>query len=282
MKAVTRDLSSRVEKLDADKPAIQAALEADFQNKTRVLGTLNEKFHDELMQFVGESIDKVEKDFKRQDERLDALEKVESAPTSTGNQQHRPEDESTRAAMHELQEKYESVSVTMNSVQQEHAGLLERFAQADETIRAAVQGYRDDLAKKTETLEHQITVLDSQFNNLSTKSMAEQIIGHMETIYPTAQHIKTDLASLNTSIMEIKNQLGDTDIQDLQRNIPRLDAEMSHLRENFETMKAQIFNLTGIKTYDEEQHPTKRRRVEPNPSGPVHSILTNGNNLNGG
>ncbi|KAH6621216.1 hypothetical protein B0J18DRAFT_220745 [Chaetomium sp. MPI-SDFR-AT-0129] len=74
----------------------------------------------------------------------------------------------------------------------------------------------EDFKKQLATVRHSITVLDGQFNNLSTKALAEQIIGHLEQLYPNAHqlthetdHLKQRVGALTSRIDNIEGRMGD-------------------------------------------------------------------------
>lgn len=56
-----------------------------------------------------------------------------------------------------------------------------------------------------EFLGHQVKVLDSQFNNITTRPLAEHIIAHMEQIYPTNREILADLEKLHQRVSSLES-----------------------------------------------------------------------------
>jgi uncharacterized protein (DUF342 family) len=78
------------------------------------------------------------------------------------------------------------------------------------------------VVKKVDALSHQMVVLEARWNNLSTKELAERIIGQLEQIYAPskvtndimllnehAQATKTKLADYDTCINSIKQELAE-------------------------------------------------------------------------
>ncbi|KAJ9165019.1 hypothetical protein NKR19_g815 [Coniochaeta hoffmannii] len=58
---------------------------------------------------------------------------------------------------------------------------VEKFEDDFEKLSTEVQG----VSQNFEWLNHQVTNLDSQYNNITTKPLAEHILAHMEQVYPT-------------------------------------------------------------------------------------------------
>lgn len=74
----------------------------------------------------------------------------------------------------------------------------------------------EDFKKQLATVRHRITVLDGQFNNLSTKALAEEIIGHLEQLYPNARQLTLDVeilkqrvGALTSRIDSVEGRMGD-------------------------------------------------------------------------
>ncbi|KAH8878836.1 hypothetical protein GQ53DRAFT_834674 [Thozetella sp. PMI_491] len=114
----------------------------------------------------------------------------------------------------------------------------------------------DRLGKHCESLSFQINTMDSQFNNLSTKGMAEHIIGHLEHFYPNTAAVNANINLVNTT----QRRLAET--------VNRLDAEVKRLRESFSGR-------------DEAALGGKKRKLELNGENGNASPRVNGTRTNG-
>lgn len=66
------------------------------------------------------------------------------------------------------------------------------------------------LAKKVEALNHQTVVLEARWNNLTTKELAERVIGQLEQIY-TPVKVINDIVHLNEQMQSTTAKLADHD-----------------------------------------------------------------------
>jgi hypothetical protein len=66
------------------------------------------------------------------------------------------------------------------------------------------------VVKKVDALSHQTVVLEARWNNLSTKELAERIIGQLEQIYAPSK-VTNDIVLLNEHAQATKTKLADYD-----------------------------------------------------------------------
>jgi chromosome segregation ATPase len=120
---------------------------------------------------------------------------------------------------------------------------VEKFEGDFEKLSTEVQG----VSAHFEYLNHQVTALDSQYNNITTKPLAEHILAHMELVYPTNREIIANM-------------------QELQR---RMTCSEQDTRETVEELRQRV-NL-AIGQHAATGHPAvagiKRRRVDDSANG---------------
>jgi chromosome segregation ATPase len=80
---------------------------------------------------------------------------------------------------------------------------VEKFEGEFEKLSSEVH----DVKGNCEALTHQFTVLDSQYNNITTRPLAEHIIAHMELVYPSNRQILEDLDYLKQRIAKVELDL---------------------------------------------------------------------------
>ena len=112
-----------------------------------------------------------------------------------------------------------------------------------------VMGLSNELDRKCEYWNHQFTTLDSQYNNLSTKALAEQIIAQLETFYPRNGQVVADISTLNKLL------------HDLTLRVDAQGAEVGTLRRTFDEITTQVENILPQPVTNGK----KRRRVDATP-----------------
>lgn len=75
-----------------------------------------------------------------------------------------------------------------------------------EEVDKAIKTVNEELPKTTKFLNHQISTLDSQVNNLSTRSLADHIIAHIGNIYPEQRQLVADITMLNSQMVDLKSK----------------------------------------------------------------------------
>jgi chromosome segregation ATPase len=65
----------------------------------------------------------------------------------------------------------------------------------------------EDLNNQLAALRHIVLVMDTQFNNLTTKELAESILGQLEQIYPNAGQLTADVEALEMRVGSIAGRL---------------------------------------------------------------------------
>lgn len=123
-----------------------------------------------------------------------------------------------------------------------------------------VEGVSDKMEQKCEYLNHQFTTLDSQYNNISTKALAEHIIAQMETFYPTNGQIVADIDTLSRAVQELKQRWTE------------LREEQKAMRNAFEEISNHMDHLFP----DPVASGNKRKRLEADPNGLQSQRQANG------
>lgn len=87
------------------------------------------------------------------------------------------------------------------------------------------------LAKRVEALNHQTVVLEARWNNLTTKDLAERLIGHLEQIY-TPVKVLNDIVHLNEQMQSTAAKLGehDTSIGSVKEELAEVKTAVNEVR----------------------------------------------------
>ncbi|KAK3903362.1 hypothetical protein C8A05DRAFT_14671 [Staphylotrichum tortipilum] len=122
-----------------------------------------------------------------------------------------------------------------------------------------------DILGQLAAVRHSIMVLDSQFNNLSTRSLAEFIIGHMEHIYPNAQQLTADVKGLKLLTDSLASRIDGVEgrVQDFKGKV-----------DIFTKTRLEAAGMNGGDMDNGGQPGQKRKRVEPGPNGAAAYPLT--------
>lgn len=136
-----------------------------------------------------------------------------------------------------LEEAFSRVQAEWTKTQQEIASLQMLIGQKSEYF---------------DSLKHQISALNSRYENLRTEDLAKAILGQLETLYPTPGAIRSDL-------QENKKRLSD-----IEESIQMLKQE-GDLRK--EDLKSIINSFNAI---EDEDRPAKRSRIEHNFGGALN------------
>lgn len=84
----------------------------------------------------------------------------------------------------------------------EYAELQKQYSKQDEEIKKL----SEDLAQKTNFLSHQFSILQGQYNNLTTRELAQAMLGQLEQLYPEPRKIVADISQLNETTEQIKKE----------------------------------------------------------------------------
>jgi len=127
-----------------------------------------------------------------------------------------------------------------------------------EQVTKTIEGFSTDLEDKTNALTLQISVLDSRYNNLSTKDVCEQIVAQINQMSPTPHQIATDLTALDSKVQQIQRQV--------------TDLTAGSVAKEYNTK-----NISTIEDVHKDWHGgTKRRRVGSDANGVLQSVNNTG------
>ncbi|KAK3387007.1 hypothetical protein B0H63DRAFT_521085 [Podospora didyma] len=160
--------------------------------------------------------------------------------------------------------------------------LSNKVAQISEQIRKVdgrVEEVSREQASKAEFFGHQLLVLDSQFQTISTKELGERIIGQMEQLYPSARQLVADISLHNTQIQDLRKTH-----EELKHELAEFKEETTGkvhtLTEDYTVMRTKI-ELIGTEMANIVQPPgqsRKRQRDDLSPNGIV--VRSNGHGSN--
>ncbi|KXX81233.1 hypothetical protein MMYC01_201384 [Madurella mycetomatis] len=209
---------------------------------------------------LGQMVDGVQRETKSYGARIKALEGASGNINGSSAPQVRP----AEVAADTVKTEAASIKSAVDKLTQDHAGLSAQISQLNQDV------VRDkkDLNGQVEMLRLTTNVLNSQFNNLSTKSLAEHIIGQLELVYPTQRELAADVNYLRTTLEELIDR-----VKNLEGNIHDYKAKadgrgsamgtsLTGCRENLR--RAAEFSGNGIGN--------KRRRLDSTPNGSENPI----------
>ncbi|KAL1884340.1 hypothetical protein VTK73DRAFT_34 [Phialemonium thermophilum] len=81
------------------------------------------------------------------------------------------------------------------------------------------EGLGKDMHCKYEYLEQQFTSLEFRYNNISTKKLAERVLGAMEAFYPSNAQVVADIGALAVAVDDIKAQMAKLASNDHMRRV---------------------------------------------------------------
>jgi len=178
-------LAGRKESERSGSPALSVALESLLAKRTS-------EFGDRVLDKVGVWVDELRKSVKSLEQKqTDARGDFEAL-----NQRNAG-----------LQAEVKSLGQTAPSSSaggagSEYSELKEQYCKQDEEIKKL----KEDLAQKTNFLSHQFSILQGQYNNLTTRELAQAVLGQLEQLYPEPRKIVADISQLNETTEQIKKE----------------------------------------------------------------------------
>ncbi|KAK0706578.1 hypothetical protein B0T26DRAFT_461556 [Lasiosphaeria miniovina] len=226
----------------APAPALGLSDQAQFMNKVKT-------FQDEMMARIGGMIDDQRNVTEGYDLRIKVLEKA-MAPVLTA-----PEIDSLKAEA--------------NRLAKEIKVIFDRLEEANRAVKRVTE----DSTETTKFLTHQITVLDSQYSNLSTKALAEHIIRQLEHVYSTPSQMMADIGSLSKQVQEIDVGGIKAKLLKIEKDQEKLATDLTGLAGSVKTKSDSQQNggskEWGRQVEDLARQGHKRRRVDSSANGAV-------------
>lgn len=174
---------------------------------------------------------------------------------------------------------YDATKTKVETLVQGYQGLSTQVGQVTQTVTTSSK----DLNEQLECLRHLVTVLDSQFNNLSTRSLADLIIGQLEQLYPDVRRLIADLDGLKMLAEGFEARVGNLEaqVQDYAAKVDRLEERAASLVwGNQNPVKPMLDDCRPGSDGDGDDHASnghghKRRKIDASPNGAEH-LITNG------
>jgi DNA repair exonuclease SbcCD ATPase subunit len=197
------DMSLRFPPLERQLQGVQPQMKAlsdKVQQMVSRMVTLTGGMVDQLRH----TVDEIQKTIADQGGRIRALEDVSPSSSRLGAMGGFATGESTNADVVSIKGDFDSTKAEVERLTQEYSRLSEQVNRVKKDV-ASAQSVNGEL----ESVRHQILVLDSQFGNLSTKALAEHIIGHLEQVmvYPNARQLAADFDSLKTLVDHLVSRI---------------------------------------------------------------------------
>ncbi|KAH6847938.1 hypothetical protein B0I37DRAFT_308891 [Chaetomium sp. MPI-CAGE-AT-0009] len=255
------DLQAKVASLQAKMDCTISQQEVDARQKT--LFSHVRQYVEGMGEGLGQVVDETQKATKEHEARIKALEKASTGTVSPGSdtghsQAAKAEFKTISSDIASIKSEFDATKITIN-----------RLTEEVETIA------KEELSKQLDMLRQSITVLDAQFNNLSTKSLAEHIIGQLEHFYPNARQLSADIEFLKTVVGTHGSR-----IDQVEGRIEDFKDKAGSFSEAKPFDASEVENMQNLllQNLDESGRPAlKRRRVDPSLNGIEHLVpLTNG------
>ena len=171
------DMQVRLSEIPGEVDTKQQALDARFRDVVKGMADL-----------LGSMVDDVGVSVTEHGIRIKALEELASVGRLGANaEQDRAADaEFDSAGIASFKPDYDTTKATVKRLTQES----------------------ENLNGQLEMLRQSFNGLDSQFNNLTTRSLAECIIGHLEQLYPNSRQLSADVDRLKTVTLGFDSRIG--------------------------------------------------------------------------
>jgi DNA repair exonuclease SbcCD ATPase subunit len=211
---------------------------------------------------VGKMIDGVKSTARAQEGRIEALESSSwnggRSSTAEGHAMM-PEFESIGSDIASVKTDINAVKATVDGLSHEYPGLSSQIHQFDLNVKATTKDFGDQL----DSVRHSVAVLDTKFNNLSTRALAEQIIGQLEQIYPNARQLAADTDGLKKLADGFTVRLESLEGQ-MQEHKVRFGDDGMHYYEQVAKHLVDCQSKNGL--------PQKRRRTDSGPNGAEYPV----------
>lgn len=199
------NLDKVADMIDLTIPMLQGRVDrlpADIDNKHNSLLEQVKTLTGKVAKTVGELVQGIQSTVDAQAERI---KKLESAP-STASGRPTPTGDHPTATVAEL----EPLKATVASIKTDCDwtrtlvdGLNEQYSSLSAQINQTKNndpGTNKALSEELEFVRQLSLSLDTRFNNLSTRGLAEHIIGQLEQVYPNAARLGADIESLKGKV----------------------------------------------------------------------------------
>jgi chromosome segregation ATPase len=273
--------------LETKVAAIQVKVDGvpnDMETRHQQLFDLVKKFVTGMATELAQTVDGVQNTVKDYGPRIAALEKALAggAPPLTAGIENASADAlpSTNPDMASIRSDCDSTKAAVDRLTQEHAELSLKIDQATQDIAAA----KVDTNQQLDQVRLSIKVIDTQINNLSTRSLAEHIIGVLEQLYPNSHQLVADIGGLKTLVDRLGSRLDGLEgrVQDFKGKVDSFVGSGSSTKlDPADAPAAAAFDAAAIASMQERllkdigETSRKRKRVDQ-ANGAEHPTGTNG------
>ncbi|KAK4165046.1 hypothetical protein QBC43DRAFT_41905 [Cladorrhinum sp. PSN259] len=146
------------------------------------------------------------------------------------------------------------------------AALMERIENLESTVRQQVERLSqleisnsaqvlEDLQAKVEMVKFGVESLDDRFNNLTTKHLAEHLIGTLQQLCPNEAQLKADIDFLKKLIQKLESR-----VQEYTGKVEKVDDNMNKM----------MLDLQGNRNFSEDglnKGSVKKRKLDSSPNG---------------
>ncbi|KAL2179998.1 uncharacterized protein P884DRAFT_275578 [Thermothelomyces heterothallicus CBS 202.75] len=262
LEGVAEKMSIEFPDLQRKMAGIQARMDGtisrqEVESKQNSLLARVQRYVTESGESLAQMVDAVQKATAEQSVQIEELKKASISTARLG-----ADSEPNRATKAE----FETISSDIASIKSDFDATKVAVDKLSKDVSTIVE---EDLKNQLETIRLSIKVLDSQFSNLSTKSLAEHIIGQLGQIYPNAQQINADIEALKTMISNLAYRMVQLERQteDLRRGQimscscrPKTCAPENNSFDMSNVSNMQDSNLRNLN--DNAQPVLKRRRTD--------------------
>ncbi|KAL2160332.1 hypothetical protein VTH06DRAFT_1505 [Thermothelomyces fergusii] len=194
LEGVAEKMSIEFPDLQRQMAAVQARMDSavsrqEVEAKQNSLLARVQRYVTESGVSLAQMVDEVQKTTAEHSAQIEELKKAAmSAAAGVGadggqNQATKAEFETISSDIASIKSEFDATKVTVDRLSRDVSTIVD-----------------EDLKNQLEMVRLSIKVLDSQFSNLSTKSLAEHILGQLAQIYPNAHQVHADIGALKTII----------------------------------------------------------------------------------
>ncbi len=257
----TEALERAAESMDIHFPNLQqrvAAIQLKVDSTPEEIDSKHQALFAQVQSYVdtagislAELVDEIQTTVTQQGKRIGVLEESPAGnPVSAATPPSKaagPEFDAMNQDLALIKSEFDSTKAAVDRLQNDCVALTDKVGHVDQSVSSNSEEILGQLA----TVRHSITVLDAQFNNLSTRALAELIIGHLEHIYPNAQQLTADVKSLKL--------LTDS----LATRIDGLEGRVQDFKGRVDIFTRARLEAAGMNGEENGGHPgQKRRRVD--------------------
>ncbi|KAK3304398.1 uncharacterized protein B0T15DRAFT_494861 [Chaetomium strumarium] len=261
--AISFDLPNLKRKLEGIQSRVNDDIPKEIDSKHKEVSDQIKQFVARATTGLAQMLEDTKSTVHNHGVRVTALEEASTSSGRTGiPERHATELDfgSVNSDVAAIKMDYERARAELNRLAQEHRELVDQFKQANQFATAS-QRLEDQL----KNIQHEITVLDSQYKNLTTRHVAEQMVGVLEQLYPEPSQIVADMRALKT------------EHDNLGSRVESLESRVEDFKESFDE-KVSNGPERLYREYDEcasQGVGHKRKRIGSEMNGVEH-LMANG------